>query len=473
MNLISPIKTVHIENFRGIRDLTIDLDSHVTVFFGPNAVGKTTIMDALAIGLGAIVARFPKSQGRSFKKRGDIRIPWISRTDLGEKSGVECPFTRITLTASNGLSWDVHKLRSAAHDKLTTPSVGVKALHEALDPALRETLMASRDDAPIQSPLPLVAAYGTERAMVAVPLRRRDFNEEFDRLSALHLSLDAVTRFKEVFEWFIVAEDEERREKERRQDFNYCYPALESVRMAIEKAGLRCRRPRIETRPHLRMTVDFLHPEETPEQLKFSSLSDDTTEQLNIASLSDGYRTHFSLIVDIARRMVQLNPSDDIDDPVRGTNSEAVILIDEIDLHLDPTWQATVVGGLKAAFPNAQFVITTHSEQVIGSVPASCVRKLITSNGEVHVENVPFAEGATNERILIELMGANERVPGEITNLLSRYLDLVDQDSGEEEEAQSLRKQLDAALGDDERLRQADLEIEKRRILAKFSNLQQ
>jgi predicted ATP-binding protein involved in virulence len=171
--------------------------------------------------------------------------------------------------------------------------------------------------------------------------------------------------------------------------------------------------------------------------------------------------------------MVQLNPSDDIDDPVRGTNSEAVILIDEIDLHLDPTWQATVVGGLKAAFPNAQFVITTHSEQVIGSVPASCVRKLITTNGEVVVENVPFAEGATNERILIELMGANERVPGEITKRLSRYLDLVDQDSGEAEEAQSLRKQLDAALGDDERLRQADLEIEKRRILAKFSNLQQ
>jgi hypothetical protein len=119
----------------------LPLRARLTSRSSPSAT--TTVVDALAIGLGAIVAHFPKSQGRSFNKCGDIRIPWISQTDLGEKSGVECPFTRITLTASNGLSWDVHKLRSAAHDKLTAPSVAVKALHEALDPALRETLMAS------------------------------------------------------------------------------------------------------------------------------------------------------------------------------------------------------------------------------------------------------------------------------------------------------------------------------------------
>jgi len=54
-----------------------------------------------------------------------LESPWFDRGK--EKSGVEWPFTRITLTASNDLSWDVHKLRSAAHDKLTIPSVGVKA----------------------------------------------------------------------------------------------------------------------------------------------------------------------------------------------------------------------------------------------------------------------------------------------------------------------------------------------------------
>jgi hypothetical protein len=54
-------------------------------------------------------------------------------------------------------------------------------------------------------------------------------------------------------------------------------------------------------------------------------------------------------------------------------------------------------------------VLTTHSEQVIGSVPASSVRKFVAGDGEVLVENVRFAEGATSERILVELMGATER----------------------------------------------------------------
>jgi predicted ATP-binding protein involved in virulence len=458
-NLLTPISTIHIENFRGIRDLSIDLDSRVTVFFGPNASGKTTIIDALAIGLGAVVSRvprIPRSGGRFFAKRGDIRKPWFNRSDLGEKCGVERPYSRITLTGSNGLAWDVDTLRSGSLDTLPSPSIGVKRLHEALDPLLKEALNGSLDNATCQSPLPLVAAYGTERSMMALPQRRRDFNQEFHRLDALNRALLAVTRFKEVFEWFVVAEDEERRERERRQDFSYCYPPLQSVRNAVEKAGLRCHDPKIETRPYLRMLVDFVH-------------ADNERQQLDIASLSDGYRTHFSLVVDIARRMAQLNPSDNLQSPGRGTDTEAIILIDEIDLHLDPTWQATVVQGLQAAFPRAQFVITTHSEQVIGSVPASCVRKLVSGEGEVLVEAVPFAEGATNERILIELMGANERVPGEVTQLLSRYVEMVDNDAGGSEEAIALRQQLNAALGDDERLRQADLEMEKRRILAEFT----
>jgi predicted ATP-binding protein involved in virulence len=168
--------------------------------------------------------------------------------------------------------------------------------------------------------------------------------------------------------------------------------------------------------------------------------------------LGDGIRRMLSIILGIA----EVN--------------DGVILIDEIDLHLDPTWQARVVQGLLSAFPHTQFVLTTHSEQVIGSVPADCVRRLVSGKGEILVENVRIAQGATSERILIELMGANERVPGEVTKLLSAYIELVDQDAGGGEEALALRQQLNTVLGDDERLRQADLEMEKRRILAEFTS---
>ena len=456
--VIAPIKTVRIENFRGVRDLTIELDEHVTVFFGVNAAGKTTLLDALAIGLGAVVARVPRAKGLSFGKHGDIRVPWKDREEIDEKRGAERPFTRITLTSASGLSWDVHKLRWGG-DRLPSPTIGVKRLHDVLDPIVKEALDGGEETAKTQSPLPLVAAYGTERSVVAVPLRKRHFKNEFQRLGALDESLQTSTRFKTVFEWFVVAEDEERRERERREDFGYRHPTLEWVRGAVERAGLRCKRPRIETRPSLRMLVDFEH-------------TDGSREALDIAALSDGYRTHFALVVDIARRMVQLNPSDDLGAKDRGTNSEAVILIDEIDLHLDPTWQATVVKGLRDAFPRAQFVLTTHSEQVIGSVPACSVRKLVAGDGEVLIENVPFAEGATSERILIELMGAKERAgqvaDGENTKRLIEYVAMVTRGEGETDAARRLRAELDKALPGDERLHQADLEMQKRALLSQL-----
>lgn len=458
LGLVSPIKTVRIENFRGVRDLTIDLDEHVTVFFGVNAAGKTTLLDALAIGLGAYVTRVPKAKGLSFQKHGDIRVPWKNKDEWKEKRGVELPYARVTITCKNDLQWDVHKLRWAG-DRRGTEFVGVKRLHEALDPLLRAALDADDETASQTNALPLVAAYGTERAVVALPLRKRDFKDDFHRLSALDGSLKTSTRFKSVFEWFVVAEDEERRERERRKNFDYLHPSLEWVRRAVTNAGLHCKNPRIETKPNLRMLVDLEH-------------SDGSLEEIDIAALSDGYRTHFALIVDIARRMVQLNPSDNLTSVDRGTNSEAVILIDEIDLHLDPTWQARVVKGLRDAFPRAQLVLTTHSEQVIGSVPAASVRKLVAGDGEVLVESVPFAEGATSERILVELMGAMERAgdatEGHNTKRLKNYIDLVKKGEGLGNEAKALRSELDEALPGDERLHQADLEMQKFELLRKI-----
>ena len=81
--LLAPVQTVRIENFRGVRDLTIELDEHVTVFFGVNAAGKTTLLDALAIGLGAYITRVPKAKGLSFQKHGDIRIRMLVRDYKG------------------------------------------------------------------------------------------------------------------------------------------------------------------------------------------------------------------------------------------------------------------------------------------------------------------------------------------------------------------------------------------------------
>src|SRR5690606_16357245 len=85
---------------------------------------------------------------------------------------------------------------------------------------------------------------------------------------------------------------------------------------------------------------------------------------LPVRQLSDGERGSLALVLDLTRRLSQANPG--LDDP--AANGPGVVLIDEIDLHLHPKWQRDIVGNLPNAFPNLQFIATTHSPQVIGEV---------------------------------------------------------------------------------------------------------
>ena len=372
--MIVPLKHLRVINFRGIRDALLKLHPEVTVLFGGNAAGKTTILDALAIVLGAVIARVPKAVGRDFRKSGDIRVPWkdLALPDKGnvERRGVECTLSLLIVAAVPGPNWAASHLRSKqdrARLRDILRETNAKALQEALDPLILEALNAPPGE--LTRPIPFVAAYSNERALVDVPLRERGFNKELTRFGGLDHALSATTRFKTVFEWFRIMEDEERRARDKHQDFSYKLPALEWVRRAVDRAGLRCKNPRVETSP-LRMIVDFEH-------------ENGETEPLDVSALSDGYRTHFALVVDMARRMVQLNPSPDLADPERGTNTASVVLIDEVDLHLDPPWQARVVQGLLAAFPRTQFVVTTRSERVAASVAPDRVRRLVWENGAI------------------------------------------------------------------------------------------
>lgn len=91
------------------------------------------------------------------------------------------------------------------------------------------------------------------------------------------------------------------------------------------------------------------------------------------------------------------------------------------------------------------------------------------------MENVPFAEGATSERILIELMGAKERAgqvaDGENTKRLAEYMAMVSRGDGATDAARGLRAELEKALPGDERLQQADLEMQKHELLRQIRAL--
>lgn len=120
-----------------------------------------------------------------------------------------------------------------------------------------------------------------------------------------------------------------------------------------------------------------------------------------VRQLSDGERGTLALVLDLTRRLAQANP--EMTDPAK--KAEAVVLIDEIDLHLHPKWQRRIVDNLTAAFPKCQFIATTHSPQVIGELDHERIQ--IMSEGEVYSPAYSF--GVDSSRILAEIMDAPPR----------------------------------------------------------------
>ena len=108
----------------------------------------------------------------------------------------------------------------------------------------------------------------------------------------------------------------------------------------------------------------------------FSSPTVRNNSNLSLQTMSDGFRTTFSWIIDFLIRFyfnkkIYITKPDEI---------HAIVLVDEIDLHLHPKWQRTIVPALSKVFPNVQFIVTTHSPYIAQSVGINNIIKLILDN---------------------------------------------------------------------------------------------
>ena len=131
--------------------------------------------------------------------------------------------------------------------------------------------------------------------------------------------------------------------------------------------------------------------------------------------LGFGYRTTLTWLADFCKRMFELYP--DAENPL---HEEAVVLVDEIDLHLHPKWQRDLVPTLSKIFPKVQFIVTTHSPHVLQSMEDVnlYVLRRNAESGEIEAErsNVTNFTGWTVEEILSETMELKEGVRSVVYN---------------------------------------------------------
>ena len=181
-----------------------------------------------------------------------------------------------------------------------------------------------------------------------------------------------------------------------------------------------------------------------------------------ISLLSDGVRNMVGLVADIAYRCVRLNPHL-VGNAVIGT--VGTVLIDEIDMHLHPEWQQLVLQNLEEAFPNIQFIVTTHSPQVLSTVKKESIIVL----GKTGAVQPIFGEtyGEASNDILTEVMHVNPKPRIEQVVDIEHYFDMIDLGQHESSEGKALRAKLEETLGTDHHeLQKADRKIRRKGLLA-------
>lgn len=455
---------IEIENFRCFKQLSVNFCTNntpdnpsgkggMTVFVAANGQGKTAILEAVKYLLAVFISRFPKTSVPRLQN-SDFRDEWYVKKTYNKEELVakpRAPYMRLMAETEfpvenkpsifSPVKWDiVQKRDKSAQTLVSCTPIGTKQIYQQADWFI--------DHDNIEQPLmlPIIAYYNTERAVIRnKPERRRGFQKAFNRYDSYAGALDAGLNYKKIIEWFCYLEDKQRREKEIVRNWDYQSLEHRTIQLAVEKM--------LPGFSNLRTTL-------SPLDLIVDVKEDNTTvKTCRIDSqLSDGYKIVLVLVLDLVSRILEANAIIDGITPEKLLQSEGIVLIDEIDLHLHPSWQQRIIGDLQRTFPNIQFIVTTHSPQVVSSVHTESIR--IVDNNQV--KTAIGSEGGDSSRILDDIFGTKPFPENnEMRKKLDRYLDLVYAHKWKSENAVLLRRELDSVYqGKEPLLTDADLFIE-------------
>lgn len=428
------IKEIKIRNFRCYENVEIKLNPEYTVLIGINGAGKTTILDAISIALGGYISTFDGmgtygiDKNDSHYKMYEIGSSIEREHQFPVEIYAECEIDK------KQISW----IRGLNGEKGRTTNTGAKEIIKYASEIQTEIKMGNKDVI-----LPIIAYYGTGRLWMQKKDRNlKKIQESFSRLKGYVDCIDSASNEKIMLKWFEKMTYLELQEGKRIPELSVVKDALRQSYMAIDETI---------------KTAEFSFKVKSGELEVTIRRENGIVESLPLRILSDGIKSTLSMIADIAYRMAILNPQllDNILEETSG-----VVLIDEIDMHLHPSWQKKIISVLNKIFPKVQFVFTTHSPSVLSNVSNKNV--LILDNFEIYpLENMTY--GKDIEAILREVMRVQVR-PKEVIDKLKLFNDLLDENNLLE--AKKILKELEEILGKD------DSEVVERRVSLELEEIE-
>jgi predicted ATP-binding protein involved in virulence len=392
------LRELRVENYRCFESITLPLEEDSTVLFAENGGGKTALLTAIAMGLSVFQRSSPKAL--TLDARRDPRLRTLDERGRREPIG---PCT-VTWTAAVG------DTDSVEWSTTVQPASGrAQNRHQLILEAIEKVRVPG-------DRWPLFAWYGVDR-MVSSRGRQRPSERTRDRWDAYSSALDPTLDDGPLLQWL---QDEMLGDVARQQQGEperFFHKAVMEATVRATPGVVNAWYDPVEQSPIVHFDDGHVAP---------------------WSELSDGYHVFIALVADIARRAVILNEIDGGEAPARV---DGVVLIDELDLHLHPRWQRVALPRLVSAFPRLQFVVTTHSPQVLSSAENRQVRRLV--DGRVQEHGV-FVEGRDTNAILRDVMHTSDRDDEGQQWLRDLHAAI---DAGNREEAQRLYDSLVARWG--------------------------
>lgn len=454
------LEQITLKNYRCFADLTIQLHPELTVLIAPNGAGKTTVLDAARVAVWPFVKGFDlgSQTGKAATiQPTDVRLCQQSDGNMEPQLPSSITATGYYLPQMEAQTWTQTRERIKAGTNTLTDKTTkhITAAATALEQQARQGQE--------QITLPLVSYLGTSRLWFEgrFTSEAKDTvldSAQYSRTSGYLNCLSYASSFKAFTAWY-----------------GWVYRSyLESQIHALQrKEALDATGQRFEHMVQVvQQAVDALVKDATGwHSLEYSQRHHQQLVMYHtqhgtmpVDMLSDGLRNAIAMVADLAFRAYKLNPHLGKD---AALQTPGIALIDEVDMFLHPSWQQTILGSLRAAFPKLQFIVTTHSPQVLSTIRRENIRVLDGNTAEM-----PLATtyGQPSGDVMHSVMLVNPQPPIEERQKIDRLTALVDQGYWATEEARLLLQELTEALGaENARLQQLLRSIQRQKMLQGLS----
>lgn len=411
------LSSIHMIDFRRFTDLEISFDEKLTVLIGANGAGKTSVAEGIAKTLSWL--------NNNLEKTDVVGRP-ITESDIyvGSKKFSEVA-TTFKFDEQNTFDVSIGTTVSGYDGSSPTDVVGIRQVAEMYKSTAQNSSIH----------IPLLVFYSVERSDFSLSSRITEVasgDSVSNRFSDLKTALDGSGKLEDFSKLYIELVNQAKGENTK--EVEELKVQIKTLQATIDdvysgqitpendpfNAKLNSKKQELadliktksvtKYQQHLELVnlaIEALVPEIRNLEVDRSSgkarlMVDNFGSRINIAQLSQGQKMLVALSGDLARRLIKLNP--DSENPL---HSHGIVVIDEIELHLHPKWQQEVLNNLQKTFPKLQFIVTTHSPQVLSTIDKDCIRIIrFDGDGNASIDTPEFqTKGVCSSDVLEQIMG--------------------------------------------------------------------